>query len=473
MIRGMIYYRNNDYTAAEPAFREQIALSPDAPASAEAYYYLGAVLESRGETDAAVSNYTRATATNPGSIIADDALWWRGRIMEDSNRLDDARALYARIVAEYPHSTWAPDAAFRRGMLLYRVKRYQEASTIWGESLGAVSGLNRERLSFWQGKALLRDGKQDAARQILQQLAQANEDDYYGVRAQSLLAGDHNLPESTRESNVNLNPSFDWTAAETWLAAKTGRAVADPGWGADARWLRAQELWLVGRTGQGDGEVFDLLEAFASDPNAMYTLSRELAGRGRIGMSGRAGQRLLRALNTNPNQGLPKPLLSLAYPPAFGQSAQRYASAEKISPLLMLAFIRQESFFDPRAISPAGALGLTQVLPTTAKSLATRMGIGDVTDDGLFQADLNLRLGARYMADQLKEFDNEIFVAFAAYNAGPNAAARWRDASGEDADVFLETVEYSESRLYVELVAENYAIYRYLYAGEPYPNLPD
>ena len=69
-------------------------------------------------------------------------------------------------------------------------------------------------------------------------------------------------------------------------------------------------------------------------------------------------------------------------------------------------------------------------------------------------------------------FNNEIFVAFAAYNAGPNAATRWRAASGMDADVFLETIEFSESRLYVELVAENYAIYRYLYAGAPYPNLP-
>jgi soluble lytic murein transglycosylase len=78
------------------------------------------------------------------------------------------------------------------------------------------------------------------------------------------------------------------------------------------------------------------------------------------------------------------------------------------------------------------------------------------------------------MKEQLGSFGGEIFVAFAAYNAGPNAARRWRGAEGaKDADVFLETVEYRETRLYVEFVAENYAIYRYLYGGEAEPNLPD
>jgi soluble lytic murein transglycosylase len=77
------------------------------------------------------------------------------------------------------------------------------------------------------------------------------------------------------------------------------------------------------------------------------------------------------------------------------------------------------------------------------------------------------------MADQLRTFGGEFFVAFAAYNAGPTAATRWRRAAGTDADVFLEAIEFEESRLYVEIVSENYAIYRYLYGGEPIPRLPE
>ena len=472
-VRGLIYYRHNDYTKAEPAFRQQITAAPEAPASAMAYYYVGAILESKDELDAAATNYTKVGALDPQSPLADDALWWRARLLEDAGKLDEARPLFARIAAEYPNSSWAPDAAFRRGLLAYGASKYQDALNIWGEGLTATTNAaERQRLTFWQAKALIKGNNRDGAKPLLEQLASANEDDYYGVRAVSLLSNKQNLPKATAESKIDFNANTNYNAAESWLASKTGRTVADPGWSNDNRWLRAQELWLVGRSSQGDGEAFDLIEAYARDPIAMYTMSRTLQGEGRIGMSARAGQRLLRTLDTNPNAGLPKALLALSYPPAFGAFAQKYASAERISPLLMLAFVRQESFFDPRAESPAGALGLTQVLPKTGKSLADKMGVTGVDDEALLEADLNLRLGARYMADQLKQFNNEIFVAFAAYNAGPNAAQRWRKTAGDDADLFLETIEFSESRLYVEIVSENYAIYRYLYAGESIPNLP-
>jgi soluble lytic murein transglycosylase len=469
-VKGLIYYRHHDYPQAEPAFREQISVA----ANALAHYYLAAILESKDDSEGAMMHYGRVVALDPASGVADDALWWHARILETQDRLTEAAPLFARIVSQYPSSAWAPDAAFRHGMLSYRAERYGEAGQIWAQSAGILpAGSNRQRLQLWQAKSLIKAGDRNGARPILDLLARENEDDYYGVRALQLIDNKHDLPQAERESNVNLNPNFDWAGAEAWLAQRTGRTVVAGDWLSDQRWLRAQELWLIGRSAQGDAEAFDLMESYANDAIAMYTLSRTLQGQGRIGMSARAGQRLLRVLNTNPNQGLPKALLSLSYPPAFGASVQRHAEANRISPLLMLAFIRQESFFDPLAQSGAGALGLTQVLPSTGQTIAGRLGISDFTAERLFQADLNLRLGASYMADQLRNFNNEFFVAFTAYNAGPNAANRWRRAGGKDADVFLETVEYSESRLYVELVSENYAIYRYLYGGEPVPNLPD
>jgi len=282
-------------------------------------------------------------------------------------------------------------------------------------------------------------------------------------------------PRATRESKVDLSPSFDWAAAEAWLAQRTGRSLDSPAgrvWTGDGRWLRAQELWLVGRDSEADAEAFDLIEAYAGDPIAMYTLAQALRSQGRLGLSGRAGQRLLRVLNTNPNAGLPQALLSLSYPPAFAASVERYAQAEKISPLLVLAFVRQESFFDPAALSGAGAIGLTQVLPETGRSVARRLGIADYDAARLTEADLNLRLGASYMAEQLRTFANRIFVALAAYNAGESAAGRWLKSAGDDPDLYLETIEFRETRLYVQLVAENYAIYRYLYGGETAPTLP-
>lgn len=476
-IRGLVYYRHNEYDKAEAALREKIAAAPEAADSAEAYYYLAAILESRGDLAQAQSYYAKVHALNPLSAVADDALWWRGRLLEDEGKTAEAQALYNVIAGSYPSSGWAADAAFRRGVLSYRAGNYREAANIWGEGT-AVAGdaTERQRLTFWQGKALTKAGDKASAEPQLRQLAGSAEDDYYGVRAVALLEGRHDQPKADRDSKADLEQQFDWTAAETWLVSKAGRSLVPASaqaWTTDARWLRAQELWLVGRVGQADAEAFDLIEAYAQDAIAMYTMARLLWDQGHFSLSARAGQRLLRVLNTNPNAGLPKALLSLSYPAPFAASLKKYADAEKVSPLLMLAFIRQESFFDPSAESPANAHGLTQVLPSTANSVAQKLGLGAVERNQLYQADLNIRLGASYMASQLKDFGNNIFVAFAAYNAGPNAARRWLASAGKDADFYLETVEYQETRLYIEIVAENYAIYRYLYGGRPVPDLPD
>jgi soluble lytic murein transglycosylase len=383
-----------------------------------------------------------------------------------------AAELYGRIVNEYPFSQFFADAAFQHGMIEYRRANFAEAARLWAEGAAASAGLSAANLRIWQAKALLSAGDAATASPLLQGLAAEFEDDYAGVRARALLGNQHAIPRATAETVIDLAPAFDWAAAEAWLTSLTGRAISDAGWSTDDRWARAQELWLVGRVDYGDAEIFGLIEANAGDAIAMYTMSRRLEELGRVSMSARAGQRLLRILDTNPNAGLPKPLLSLSYPAAFAPLVERHAAEQGVSPLLMLAFIRQESFFDPRAVSPADARGLTQVIPPTAETIASTLGVVGFSLEQLLHADLNLRFGAKYMADQLEEFGNELFVAFAAYNAGPTAAFRWRDTSGDDADLFLQTVEFQETQLYVEIVAENYAIYRYLYGGQPEPNLP-
>jgi soluble lytic murein transglycosylase len=471
-LRGFVYYRQNDYVKAEPAFQEQIGIAPNAPESAEAYYYLAAIQESRDDIDAALANYATAVVTNPQSSIADDALWWTARILSIQDQLDAAAAFYGRIVNEYPFSQFFGDAAFQNGMIEYRRQNYPAAAQTWANAAALSAGLDAANLRIWQAKALLNAGDVTNAAPVLQQLSTQFEDDYAGVRARALLGNQHVIPRATAETVIDLTPEFDWEAAETWLTGITGKAISDAGWSTDERWERAQELWVVGRTDYGDAEIFGLIEAYAGDAVAMYTMSRRLDELGRTSMSARAGQRLLRVLNTNPNQGLPKPILSLSYPAAFAPLVATSAGEHGVSPLLMLAFIRQESFFDPRAVSPADARGLTQVIPPTAEAIASTLGVQGFSLEQLLHADVNLRFGAKYMADQLEEFNNELFVAFAAYNAGPTAAFRWRDVSGDDADLFLQTVEFHETQLYVEIVAENYAIYRYLYGGQPEPNLP-
>ena len=183
-------------------------------------------------------------------------------------------------------------------------------------------------------------------------------------------------------------------------------------------------------------------------------------------MSARAGALLLGG-----SSGPPPEVLTLAYPLAYADLARQSATENDISLLLLLSLVRQESLYDAGAVSTAQALGLTQVIPGTAAEIAGQLGQADFRNEDLFRPGLSLRFGAHYLASQLRAFDGDLPAALAAYNAGAGNSLRWQRAAG-DPNVFLESIDFPETRLYVENVLENYARYLYAYGLLAVPSLP-
>ncbi len=129
--------------------------------------------------------------------------------------------------------------------------------------------------------------------------------------------------------------------------------------------------------------------------------------------------------------------------------------------------MREESALDPRAISPAGAIGLTQLMLPTARSLARRLGIPTPGRAALMDPPVNIRIGARFLGDLLRRYDGSVALALAAYNAGGGAVARWlEDRGGLDLDEWVEEIPLEETRGYVKRVLRSFAAYRLLY-GRP------
>ncbi|MEE9286085.1 MAG: lytic transglycosylase domain-containing protein, partial [Dehalococcoidia bacterium] len=168
----------------------------------------------------------------------------------------------------------------------------------------------------------------------------------------------------------------------------------------------------------------------------------------------------------------PPDILRLAYPSDYQDLATAEAEANGFPPLLLLALVRQESFFQPDAESSAGALGLTQVIPTTADEIAGQLDATDFTYIDLLRPNVSLRFGSHYLGSQLELFQGDLSAALAAYNGGPGNSLRWRETAPSDPDVFLETIDLSETRTYVQLVLEHYAHYRYAYGLAEGPTLP-
>ncbi|MGV6807978.1 MAG: transglycosylase SLT domain-containing protein [bacterium] len=146
----------------------------------------------------------------------------------------------------------------------------------------------------------------------------------------------------------------------------------------------------------------------------------------------------------------------MPYPDHF--SAQ---SAKTGVPLnLLYALARQESSLNTDAVSPAGARGLIQLMPSTAKRTAAKYGIAYRGTNDLHTPDVNIKLGSRYFADQLQRFDSVVLAA-AAYNAGPNRVSQWltKSQGARPFDVWIETIPFTETRQYVQNVLAFAVIY--------------
>ncbi len=161
------------------------------------------------------------------------------------------------------------------------------------------------------------------------------------------------------------------------------------------------------------------------------------------------------------------------YPFPFESTILKWSKNRGLNPLLVTSLIRQESRFEPEIESTAGALGLMQVIPSTAKTTAKDIGL---TSYSMTNPEDNVNIGTYYLDFTHKKYGNNSMLAVASYNAGPNAVTKWVNRYGlKDEDEFVEKIPYSETKGYVESVFENYWNYMLLYnpeVGKLFENLP-
>lgn len=164
-------------------------------------------------------------------------------------------------------------------------------------------------------------------------------------------------------------------------------------------------------------------------------------------------------------------VVRLVFPYPLRAMIEREAREHGLDPYLLAAVIRQESVFRPAVMSHAGARGLMQLMPATAKDLARRAGVA-WDPRYLSSAEANLHLGATHLAALLRQYDGRVVLALAAYNAGGRPVSRWlRYPEASDPVRFVERVPYVETRGYLRAVLRNRALYRALYPPQPDPSV--
>jgi soluble lytic murein transglycosylase len=164
---------------------------------------------------------------------------------------------------------------------------------------------------------------------------------------------------------------------------------------------------------------------------------------------------------------LPREYWDALFPRPYWSDLKRFSVANGLDPYLVASLIRQESEFNPIAVSRANAVGLMQLLPRTGKLVAHQVAMKRYNPSQLYTAPVNLELGTRYFRGMVDKFGGSFEQALAAYNAGSDRVEEWMgQGKYRDAAEFVESIPFTETREYVQAIMRNASVYRQLY-GTP------
>jgi soluble lytic murein transglycosylase len=210
------------------------------------------------------------------------------------------------------------------------------------------------------------------------------------------------------------------------------------------------------------GFVLDWTRARWTDaPNALLPVAEALIESGRPIVGALLGREIQRKTGRRDEA-----LLRIIYPFPHRAEVERHARRNGLDPYLVAGLIRQESLWNTLAVSPAGAVGLMQVMPGTARGMTARAGVDRWNAAALREPEVNLRFGTLFLAEQIRRWGS-LEQALAGYNAGPTRVTQWRShPEARDPELFVERIPFAETRHYVPTVLTNATIYRILYSGE-------
>jgi soluble lytic murein transglycosylase len=411
------------------------------PAAAAEASYLAGRAQYRTRGRAAATQALLATAKRyPGQPASADALYLAADLADDAGNDAGALALYRRVAAEYPSSPRAGQALMRLGGAALLAGDWGGAATWYGQYRARYpSGDLWLQATYWEGRSLAARGDAAGARQRWREVRAKEPLSYYTVRASERL-GERYWP-------IPLAPAVPDAPA----AVERVR-----GWMETLDLLRQADLWR-----EAEDDVARRVREAGTDRALLYPLAEALEQRGFAPQGIRIGLALRNAgAATDPR------LARILYPFPFREMVAAEARERGLDPFLAAAVIRQESSFKPRALSRVGAMGLMQVMPSTGSGLAAGEGIRGWDRELLFNPEINVHLGTRFLASELRRWDGDLALAFIAYNAGPARAARWRSfPEFRDRELFTERIPFEETRDYVKILTRNVAIYRGLYGG--------
>lgn len=426
-----------------------------------------------GDDSAALKIYLRSElARNMGNSDEHDALvqqlmanypksrWLEEALYSGGNmyliRQNDAKAVeaYVALVEHFPTSTYAPSAHWHAAWLSYRLRRYPDAARLMDEQIMSYpAGSEVPGALYWRGR-LYEDVEHDLG-QALNYYNALNTDyvnSYYAILARQRIAAiGQRVAEKPAPAlayvRVIEDPELTDVLPENDPHLIKARLLANA---ALNEYIRP-EIQLSDTSGQwGALAEAQIYESFGENTRALQAMKRSKI-----------------PFFSLPVSSVPMSYWQLVFPRPYWTQLESDARANGLDPHLVAALIRQESEFNPLAVSRMNAYGLMQLLPSVGKSLAKKDGIKHFKMSQLLDPSINLKLGTQDLRKSIDRYNGQVEYALAAYNAGDSPVHQWMSTNNyKDIAEWVESIPYTETRDYVEGILRNRELYRKVYAGQ-------
>jgi soluble lytic murein transglycosylase len=427
--------------------------------NAHRLYLLGQVDFAASDNDAFFRTVDELRQAAPTSPWLEQALISAANLHLVHHEYDQALDAFREAQQRFPNGARASYTHWKAAWLTLRQGRNQNAEKAFEEQIALYpSGAETPAALYWRARLAEEDNQLLMARAFYQKLSDRYRNFYYAELGRQRLK---HLPAAAADAATH------YALLDRVPPLENSGKVADSEPPTDE--LHVQKAELLGNGGLVDFAVRELQAAAAADggswgPAEAAQLYDE---------SGHYDQAIEVLKHSTPNYfaldipDLPRKYWEALFPKAYWSDLKRSSAANGLDPYLVASLIRQESEFNPNAVSRANAVGLMQLLPKTGKTVARQVKMRRYNPSQLYTPAVNLQLGTRYFRGMVDKFGGSFEYALAAYNAGSDRVEDWlSQGQYRDPQEFVESIPFTETREYVQAILRNASVYKQLY-GTP------
>jgi len=443
-----VLYNLGYYERAIEELKKNYGLFDEAAVREESIYYIAKSELKLGNRDEAIGWFEEEWRQFPDGSLAASSMYEAANAYLRDDEEDKAASIYEHLIEKYPNSDLVVDALWQVGWINFRSGDYEEALKYFSEMESRFpTSVLYERSAYWSARASQKLGDAESAKLYFNKLMMRSPLSYYGILAK----------RRAEEFGIKLDQ-----IPKQPLLLQSNSQNGEAGLHLE----KAVKLFELGLRTDGVSEFIKARSVKTDEKYFWYDAALIAYGEGLYDQAISVSKIYFKDAVAGLTEMQDPLFWNMAYPQGYMNAVTYEAKKNDLDPLIVYAIIKEESSYNPLAVSSAGAVGLMQIMPATGEFIAGKISLNNYNDSFLTDYRVNVKLGSWYLAYVLSKFDWNLVKALAAYNGGPGNVSKWEEKIGDlEDDEFIESIPLWETKEYVKKVLRSYWEYKRIYGN--------